>query len=233
MYRRHTLLDITRAGRERILAEAVRAGFPRGLWEPMLLPETPPLPGIVRRDESGDGRGMIPVGFSSWIRIDSGRARLPGFVRPEEVTGSRSPFDIVTASPADVGRVDRTPALRALRRLADAFAAESARFGVWGSAAMELAMGKPYTHDGSDLDILLEPSAATEARALRGWLAIARDAEREFGIRVDAEVALNNGYGVSLKELLGEGRTVLGKGSLDVRLFDKNDILCGFSTSEH
>jgi hypothetical protein len=44
-------------------------------------------------------------------------------------------------------------------------------------------------------------------------------------VRIDVELELPNGYGVHLKELLGEGRMVIGKSINGVALIPREQIL--------
>jgi hypothetical protein len=46
-----------------------------------------------------------------------------------------------------------------------------------------------------------------------------------LGLRIDVEIDLPNGYGVNLKELFGQGRTVLGKSLADVAMLSREQIL--------
>lgn len=223
---RHTLVFPTEAGRRRILEEWPRSlGWPqkREVVESVLFaPQGRPMPGIARREEMAPREGMLPVGFCSPRSGPEGRARIAAFVRPDEIAALASPFDILQKEKFSA----TTPALKALEEMARAAAERELALGVWGSAALELATGLAFTHAMSDLDILLRPAPPA---LLRDFLAALSEAEKRHGIRIDAELALANGFGVSLKELLDApaSRTVLGKSMQAVDLLDKADVLAG------
>lgn len=54
-----------------------------------------------------------------------------------------------------------------------------------------------------------------------------RGLEDAFHLRIDVEADLPSGYGVQLRELLGSGRTLLGKGLTDVALLPRAKVLAG------
>jgi phosphoribosyl-dephospho-CoA transferase len=51
--------------------------------------------------------------------------------------------------------------------------------------------------------------------------------EEHLGLRIDVELDFPDGYGVNLKELFGQGRTVLGKSLVDVAMLPREQILFG------
>jgi phosphoribosyl-dephospho-CoA transferase len=87
---------------------------------------------------------------------------------------------------------------------------------------MELYTGLPCTHEGSDLDLLV---AAASRKRLSRFIDEIRFMEEHFALRIDVELELPNGYGVHLKELLGQGRTVIGKSINGVALFPREQML--------
>lgn len=235
-YERHTLLRLRLAARERMFAELAAQGLEQRALGQMLLPERfpnvfglrVPVPGIVRREENAPRENMIPVGFSFWERGANGRLRAASFVLPDEIEAASTP-EAVLAKLDVRGRVCRSPALAALAALRDAWPAppETARLGVWGSAALELETGYPYTDSRSDLDVRIAPRVPLSGETLRAWLDGIMETEERFAVRIDAELSLPSGYGVSLKELLRPGITVLGKGLLDVTLLRKTEVFAG------
>lgn len=229
-YARHTLLDINGAGRLRIFNEAVAKGYGPDVCSAILLPETQKtrndsmagdkkffaVPGIVRREDTAPRPGEIAVGFTSETSGAMGRLRLAGFVLPGEVLRTRTPVDVLQAALGSAS-FSRTPALQALEAIVSCGLHET-RVGVWGSAGLELATGRKYTHNMSDLDVQLQPQTDLSRELLEEWHARILIVERRFEIRIDAEIQLENGYGISLKECCKNTKTVLGKGLLDVRL---------------
>lgn len=234
---RHTLLDISLAGRRRILEELTQGGREAGVCGPLLLPEEfgrlgerepgvtfTGIPGIVRREDFHPRPGFIPLGFSSWASGPHGRTRLATFAAPDEVKRSRTPVEVLEVCVAEGRELTRTPALRAVAALT-ATGFERARWGVWGSVGLELATGIRYTHDRSDLDLLLVPDTGPTRALCAAWLRVTEGAEKRFGIRIDAEIRLANGYDVSLKECAQGGVKVLAKGLQDVRLLPVEEFL--------
>ena len=237
---RHTLVTITFEGRERIFAELVALGYDKNTCIELLLPEQyqgksvprcpgcvghPPIPGIVRREEMAPRKGYIPVGFVSWRFSKAGRLRIPSFVHPDEIESIWPPGSAMArAARMDKKDLRQTPPIRAVAKLLDMRKNIPAQIGLWGTAALEVQTGYPYTHALSDLDILFslnQPAGETELQLCLGaMLAL----EKEFDIRVDAELTLPSGFGVSLKEFLSEGQVVLAKGPHSVTLLHKKNI---------
>lgn len=238
VYERHTLLHLSRAGRDRIAAELAELGHDARAVGEMLLPEaypnehgiTAPPPGIARREEFAPREGFVPVGFVSWRAAENGRLRTGSFAAPEEIEAVTSPEGAVDKLAAwDAARAERTPALAALGRLRADLEAMPVRLGVWGSAALEIETGLPYTHAWSDLDARLLPEAPLSREALEAILALVTAVEGDFGIRVDAEIRAAGEYGIALKELLGSGVAVLGKRATDAALLSRKDVLAGLA----
>lgn len=221
-WKRHTLLDISDGGRNRILAELTGSAGGRGRYREklarVLLPDRAGarVPAVVRR-EDGPGRpGCVPVGFSQPARDRNGRLRIAAFARVEDVIRMSSPYDIISIQP-----FRRTATIRALSATKLRAEALGLRLGVWGSAAMELYTGLPCTGRGSDLDIVVESACF---RKLSHLMLEIEELQERFSTRIDVEVDLPNGYGVQLKELTGEGRMVLGKSMSGVALFPRGQI---------
>lgn len=238
-YERHTLLDINFEGRMRIFTEAVAKGYGRDACSEMLLPEMQKpgkdsvardkrflaIPGIVRREDTAPRPGEIAVGFTSEASGAMGRLRLPGFVLPDAVLRSRTPVDVLQQALGSAS-FSRTPALQALEAVVTC-GLRGTRIGVWGSTGLELATGYKYTHKASDLDVQLQPEVGLSPDLLEEWHALMLIVENRFEIRIDAEIQLKSGYGVSLKECCKKTKTVLGKGLDDVRLLSRDDIFTG------
>jgi phosphoribosyl-dephospho-CoA transferase len=87
---------------------------------------------------------------------------------------------------------------------------------------MELYTGLPCTYDGSDLDLIV---AAVSQERLSRFMVEVNAMEEHFALRIDVEVDLPNGYGVQLKELLGQGRRILGKSITGVALLHRVRML--------
>lgn len=219
-WKRHTLLDISDEGRRGVISEL--AGNDRVLMETLediLLPERAGarVPGIVRREESHPRSGFIAVGFCGAVTGKEGRMRIPAFVKPEHVVQVTTPYELLS-----MPIPHRTPGTSALVDTRAQAGALGLSLGVWGSVALEIYTGLPYTHKDSDLDLLV--TAASEV-ALRRFFFEIKILEERFCLRIDAEVDLQNGYGVHLKELLGDSHTVIGKSLTGVELFSREQVL--------
>ena len=91
-FKRHTLIDVSDAGRECILAELAGSGaislILRERFGRILLPELAGVrvPGIVRREEGSPRAGYVPVGFCEPISPGESRLRIAAFARLADVT---------------------------------------------------------------------------------------------------------------------------------------------------
>ena len=226
-WKRHTLVDLSDAGREAILAELTGSGamsaILREKFGRVLLPERAGarVPGIVRREDTAPRFGSVPVGFSEPVSHGERRLRIAAFARLEDVVRVTSPYE--TISLPLPRRTANTEALAAARVQAESL---NLVLGVWGSVAMELYTGLPCTRENSDLDLIV---AAASREKLSSFMVEIKALEERFALDIDVEVDLPNGYGVQLKELLGQGRTVLGKSITGVALFPRLEILAELS----
>ncbi len=222
--KRHTLLDITDRGREDILVELAGSGPDSGMlrkkYAQILLPEEAGarVPGIARREEGTLRPGFIPVGFSAPMINNEGRLRVAAFIREEDVVRTTSPYELLSLTAA----LPRNACNTALAHARDQAKGLHLVLGVWGSAALELYTGLPCTHQDSDLDLLV---AVAPQQSLSLFLHKIESIEAHLNLRIDVELDLANGYGVHLKELFGQGRTVLGKSLTDVALLSRKQIL--------
>lgn len=221
--KRHLLLDISDHARAALLAElagSAAADAPlRQSQARILLPEQAGarIPAVVRREEGALPPGCIPVGFSApWVG-PQGRPRLSALVRGEDVLRATSPYELLAASPLK----PRTPCTRALAAASKQARELGLQLGVWGSAALELYTGLACTHQDSDLDLLL---GVAPRETLHTYLTEIEALEQRFGLRIDVELDLANGYGVHLKELFAPGRTVLGKSLQDVKMLLRAEV---------
>lgn len=185
----------------------------------LLLPERAGarIPGIVRREELAPRSGCVTVGFSGPLAGEYGRMRVAAFANLEHVERVTTPYELLSM-PIPL----RTPSTRALAAARVEAKALGLDLGVWGSAALELYTALPYTHNDSDLDLLV--TAASPVALSRFMLEI-NALEERFALRIDAEVDLPNGYGVHLKELLGQSCLILAKSLTGVELLPREQIL--------
>jgi phosphoribosyl-dephospho-CoA transferase len=195
------------------------------------------IPGIVRRwydspaeqrcsDSAGarDYESEVPVGFVIPVLFHGRKLRLA-------TTVPRCCVDQVT-SPFEVFMKDFKPRTRALSALAElrerssSKAVAGLRIGVWGSCALEIYTGLPYTNDASDLDLLLEADSYERLVEAVSWL---EGQSHDMGVRLDMEARLPGGWGVNARELVGSSQTVLAKSIHGVGLLPRNRVLAMFA----
>ncbi len=178
------------------------------------------VPGIARRDEAHPlatgaphytDADIVPIGFVYPYREYGMRVRHPSSVGGGDILRVTTPYELLSI---EFGQ--RTAALRALASISGSFP-----LGVWGSAAMEIITGLPYTDTLSDVDLLVRGCRSDELSELSREVSAA---EATFSIRIDVEVALVNGYGINLKEYLSSSPEVLAKGVSDVILINRDDV---------
>ncbi|HNU61279.1 MAG TPA: malonate decarboxylase holo-[acyl-carrier-protein] synthase, partial [Methanofastidiosum sp.] len=177
------------------------------------------LPGIVRREEidvtQGDNyyseKETVFIGFVYPYTENGRRLRFGSSVSGNKITKLVTPYEITNFK-----FQSRTPALSALYHVKNEF-----KVGVWGSTSLEIITGLPYTHDKSDLDLIVKNCAPDE---LIGLLALCNEIESKMRIKIDVEIHLRSGYGINLKEYASESDTLLGKGLRDVILIDRESI---------
>jgi len=176
------------------------------------------VPGIVRREAGSIRPGFLPIGFSDPFTSGGERLRIAAFARSEDILRATTPYEV-----ASLPVPDRSSAMQALAAAKERASFLDLPFGVWGSAAIELYTGLPCTGRASDLDLIVGATAHLEK--LSSFAGEVACLERDFHLRIDVEVDLPCGYGVQLKELLGGGRTVLGKGLKNVALLPRSEVL--------
>ncbi|KYC44478.1 MAG: phosphoribosyl-dephospho-CoA transferase [Candidatus Methanofastidiosum methylothiophilum] len=177
------------------------------------------LPGIVRRDELEAKPGenyyseneKVFIGFVYPYTENGRRLRFATSVPGNKITKLVSPYEI-----SKYKFEQRTPALLALYQITDEF-----KVGVWGSTSLEIITGLPFTHDKSDLDLIVKNYEHEELIEL---LSLCNEIESGLGIKIDVEIHLKSGYGINLKEYASESDTLLGKGLRDVVLIDRKSI---------
>jgi len=186
------------------------------------------LPGIVRRFTDGDMDSarelygdctmddFVAVGFVIPFMPESRRIRIPCVLHRRFVSKRITPQEV-----ARLPVVPRTPALAALSVMKERVREEIA-FGVWGSGALEIYTGLPYTDGISDLDVVVARVSIDEVSRI---VELADALEKSFAVRIDVEVQLKGGWGVNGRELLSGRDTILVKGIREVKLARREDLL--------
>ncbi|BDB30013.1 malonate decarboxylase holo-[acyl-carrier-protein] synthase (plasmid) [Cupriavidus sp. P-10] len=99
---------------------------------------------------------------------------------------------------------------------------------VYGSAFWQHAGGGNYWRDTSDLDLLARPASAAQASE---WLDYLEKIEATAPLRMDGEIELPSGGGVSWRELAGKSRKLLVKTVRGHALLPRAEILESWEAS--
>lgn len=221
---RHTLIWLTPAGRDFAASHVRMQQWERGGeedWRGALILDSA-VPGILcRQPELQDG--IWTCGFSHWISTDGSRRRTLTDFCQKDVELALSPFELCS----EKGRESlcrRYPKLQAVFSAAEKYGVE---LGVYGSTALEWVTNRAYRHENSDFDLYARLKMGGDVLEFGRMLT---ELEKTLDIRLDVELDAG-GYGIKMKELTAPGKTVLGKGLHDVRLFEKSKAEQLISTS--
>ncbi|WP_434310294.1 malonate decarboxylase holo-[acyl-carrier-protein] synthase [Hominifimenecus sp. rT4P-3] len=166
-------------------------------------PAGSPVPAIVRRQEKPE-EGNLQVGFSSWLFHQGSRFRVPTALPLTTVERVLTPYEILKMEarwPAAL-----TSVLAEVRKQEERY---QVAVGLTGAAAMELLTRKPYLHEGSDVDLIVDQK---ENGDLEGFFSACVFLSRQFDRPLDLELQLPDIGGVKLAEWLSDQKTVLVKG---------------------
>lgn len=133
---------------------------------------------VVRRDQPASG--MIAIGVRGHSRSERWAAScektmVREIVPPEEL--------LRTAS--DTGR---TPALRALKEMSKRWADQKLPWGPGGSVGFELASGRKFTTEASDLDLIIRAQQRITVEEARFLLDRTQGLEAKVDVRVETSV---------------------------------------------
>lgn len=175
------------------------------------------IPGIARRNELEESTGenhycedeVVYVGFVYPAKIGGDRLRHGSSVYGKKIKRKITPFDLLEKT-----YLKRTKPLRILHAISKG----NDNIGVWGSCALEIATGLPYTDEGSDLDILVHNCEANDLSIL--WKSVLK-LEIQENIRIDVEVSLASGYCINIKEYFSDSNTLVAKGLRNVVLLNR------------
>lgn len=218
---RHSLLAITNEGRERAFKQVERSYLLKnsGLVRKLIVEgyEGVKVPGIIRRAEEGKVAGKIAVGFSSPMRYKNSRLRIPAFISERELIRVITPYEVMRQSGSH-----RTKCLKALQQVKAVAQDMKIKVGIWGSCALEVCTGLPYTDEESDLDLLI---GANHLSKIEEFYKALEDIGKRWECKIDLELNLPIGYDVKVAELFRFTEDVLGKNRDEVRLIPRENIL--------
>ena len=214
MFSRHDLAWLTPLGWKSALEGAspgerdAIAGWGRAGW-----------PAVVTRAHAELGPGQVALGIALPPRLADGS-------KPRIALNCES-GDIDRTGPA-LGLADAVDAApprwrTALRALDEEAAAAGLKLRVYGSLAFQALTGQTYVSARSDIDLLLHPATALDARH-----ALALLARHAGGLPLDGEIVFGGGRAVAWKELAGaqHGQArVLSKSLRDIALVTVDSLL--------
>lgn len=219
---RHDLVELTAQGRAKALASLQNtsgSGAVR-LRHMIAGDDGTPLPGIIRR-AANLLHNEIAIGFSSPFRINGERCRVTAVIDRSTIQCLISPYTLFSKLKA-TKKTARTPALQTLCSIKRTLANDNMMLGVWGSAALELYTGRRYTHDRSDLDLLLRGCSPSDIHRLT--TAIDTIAASNGLSRVDIEVILPDNSAINAREYLTNAPTLLVKTQTSVGISERSVI---------
>ncbi len=217
---RHDLLILNARGREAACRHAAQsAQIPQAdlanLKDLVNGRNGPALPGIVRRSEAQRlPEQHIAIGFSTPFTDAGMRRRYASMIDQKDIDAIVTPFEVWRrAFPP------RTTVLQGLRQIQANCGADGA-WGVWGSAALEIFTGLPFTHAGSDLDLIIRGFDNRQRRLLQA----ADKMGHAQGLRIDFEILLQNGAAINAREYLNETAELLAKAMHNVTLMSRTAV---------
>jgi len=222
LFKRHNLVEISSGARQVIyssISERYCGASLSGELKKMFLEGYSScfIPGIVRRQDDKIREGYISLGFASLNKFEGSRLRIPFSVRLDDVVRVTGPYEVVLKQNSR-----RTACLAFLADVCTAAEDSGLEIGVWGSAAMELYTGLPYTTEGSDLDLIVKPGYPG---VLKDFYETIKTAGRKHNVRVDAELDLPDGGSVKLEEFFMSSGTLLSRSLYEVELIRRESLM--------
>jgi len=218
---RHLLAEFTPSARARLTERAVRGLLPpfRAAAVEDRVAETlrdHALPGIVCRPTQPVTDSQVQLGLSFPFREDGVRVRAAVVVERADIAAFTDPYRVAARVEGLSGAIGD-----AVRALIARGAALDIAVGVIGSAALEAVTGLPYAEAVSDIDLVIKDG---DPDRYRRFAADAAELARAFGFAVDVEVALSDGGGIKLTELLSASRSLLVKDLSTVRMVGREEL---------
>ena len=175
------------------------------------------IPAIYRRGCQQEHQAGYPVGFSFPLRDQGQRFKLATTLTANEIEHIVTPYQVA----AGTIHYPDSRAMKTFANIRETWRWPNIPLGLWGSCAMEMFSGIQYVDDDSDLDLIIQNVPLSCCTELYQFI-LAH--EEKSKIIIDTEICLNNGYGVSLKEYMSKGETLLGKSLIDVRLLSRSSL---------
>lgn len=172
-------------------------------------------PGIVRRQEYvGDGPRLLQLGFSWYERRGGSRMRFASQVDFGEIVRTERPWEVC----AGERHMKNQKLEQRLRAVLEEGKKRGIRLGVFGSCALELATGLPYTDERSDLDLI----AVWDGKKIRDFYESCRKIAGDIGL--DMEILFLGQGSVKAAEWFSGAGTLLIKDLSGPRLIGREEL---------
>lgn len=216
LVQRHDLLTINIANSKILLEELVTTLVPEELILASEILQAN-YPAIVRREFNYLGKD-IPCGFVHPFLQNGRRYRLGVFIPPHVVEKIITPYEVFTM---DFSL--RNNCLLVLKKIVDiAQTLPNITLGILGSAGLEIYTREKFTHNNSDLDLLVKNCSYQEISQL---YSIISNISEKYSVTIDLEIELSNGYGIKAAELLMDTKLILGKSLEMVTLLERTTVM--------
>lgn len=236
---RHDLVYLTARGREQAIRYA-DVGAQRTCGHEVTEQIVEHCPGIVTQQSfSNTQHGYLRLGYSWYERCDGVRMRFATMADRTEALRAVKPWELVQHP----DRLDDGRLRSMLCRIRAAGERYGLKWGVFGSCAMELATGLPYTDEHSDLDLIVvrEDERAREGgdcaemkggcgssgtvRLDKALCSFYEECTAIAGnIRLDMEILLPGTGSVKAAEWFSQSETLLVKSLDGARVVDRAEI---------
>lgn len=172
-------------------------------------------PGIVRRQEhTGDGPRLLQLGFSWYERRGGSRMRFASQAAPEEIVRLEKPWEVCTGE----RHMKNQKLEQRLRAVLEDGKKCGICLGVFGSCALELATGLPYTDECSDLDLIV----VWDGEKIRDFYENCREITGDIGL--DLEILFPDQGSVKAAEWFSGAYTLLIKDLSGPRLIGREEL---------
>lgn len=214
MLNRHDLLFLNKIGKAEAIKNCSVVGCSVENKVSLVKTLNEDVPVIVARQENFED-GYINVGISTNLKVENVRVKGQAKVSINNIKKVVTPFNI--CENYDFGKYKKI-----VGELINLGKENGLSLGLYGSIALEIVTSMPYTDYKSDIDILIKKENVNSN--LNHFYESLLQIGAYNKIKVDGEV-LFDGFGIKIKELMSNQKTVLGKSIDTVEIFNKNDIL--------
>ncbi len=217
---RHDLLELTDEGRAYAWEHRKRSrDEDTSCWR-----EYAGIPAIYTGRTDPADTALLEIGFSFPLRVNGVRRRIGAFVPAEAIRHIQTPWELTAAGESLPGAFGDL-----LRNLREAAWESEVRLGLFGATALQVVTRRPYLHESSDLDLLLE---AGNVDRLEDFMRFLQEEEAKTGVRIDAELKAGQELYVKFRELFYGQKTILAKGGMTPRLLSCQSVWESIRTAD-